>query len=115
MTSVMLRHPYIRYRRELASMSLYFRDRFTLGNKKNVCVDRGSPCVRVRVRSNNRAESRVKTQRYKESTAAAALEDATARLGAGRAGKQLHDAAELLQRALVAVGVENRYIMSWYV
>ena len=29
---------------------VYCRDRFTLGN---VCVDRGSPCVGLRVRSNN--------------------------------------------------------------
>ena len=39
MTSVMLRHPYIRYRRGridhvYVSVLVYCRDRFTLGNKK---------------------------------------------------------------------------------
>ena len=54
MTSVMLRHPYIRYRRgRTASMSLYL---CIVGislrsETKNLCVVRGSPCVRMR--SNN--------------------------------------------------------------
>ena len=57
MTSVMLRHPYIRYRRgRTASMSLYLCIVACVGiglrsETKNHCVDCGSPCVRVR--SNN--------------------------------------------------------------
>ena len=60
MTSVMVRHPYIRYRRGrshtlgidvadwTASMTLYLCIVGICSETKNLCVDRRSPCVRVR-------------------------------------------------------------------